>query len=82
MRASVVSKFTVERDLSRCTQCQTCVTECAFDANYYDALDGLVRTRQGNCVGCQNCMIYCPAKALNIVERAETARRRSSSARR
>ncbi len=76
MRTSVLSKFTVERDSSRCTQCQTCVTECAFDTNYYDALDGLVKSRQGNCAGCQNCMIYCPAKALNIVERAASTKRK------
>lgn len=76
MRTSVLSKFAVERDSSRCTQCQTCVTECAFDTNYYDALDGVVKSRHGNCVGCQNCMIYCPAKALSIVERAASRKRK------
>ncbi len=80
MRTSVLSKFTVERDLSRCTQCQTCVNECAFDANYFDALDGVVRTRQGNCAGCQNCMIYCPAKALRVIERGASAKRRGNAA--
>jgi Fe-S-cluster-containing hydrogenase component 2 len=75
MRKSVLSKFTVQRDTSRCTQCQTCVTECAFNTKYYDSLEGAVKSRQGNCVGCQNCMIYCPAEALNIVERAVSPRR-------
>lgn len=78
MRTSVLSRFVVQRDLSRCTQCQTCVRECGFEANYYDALEGVVRTRQGNCVGCQNCMIYCPAKALNVVERMAAKRRRTA----
>ncbi|MDM7999241.1 MAG: 4Fe-4S binding protein [Dehalococcoidia bacterium] len=77
--ASVISKFAVERDLSRCTQCQTCVKECGFEANYYDALSGVVRTRQGSCVGCQNCMIYCPAKAISLVERAASTRRRRAN---
>lgn len=81
MRTSVLSRFIVERDLWRCTQCRTCVNECAFEVNYYDALDGVVKSRQGNCVGCQNCMIYCPAKALNIVERTESARRKGTSIR-
>ncbi|MBN2099753.1 MAG: hypothetical protein JW753_09170 [Dehalococcoidia bacterium] len=39
-----------------------------------DSLEG-VKSRHGNCVGCQKCMIYCPAKALNIVERAVSAKR-------
>jgi Fe-S-cluster-containing hydrogenase component 2 len=78
MKTCVSAKFIVKRDQSRCTQCQTCVNECAFDTNYYDALDGVVRSRQGNCVGCQNCMIYCPAKALNIVERATSTKRKRS----
>jgi Fe-S-cluster-containing dehydrogenase component len=78
MGTNVMSRFTVERDLSRCTQCQTCVSECAFETNYYDALDGVVKSRQGNCVGCQNCMIYCPAKALNIVERVASRKRKVS----
>jgi Fe-S-cluster-containing hydrogenase component 2 len=78
MKTGVLSRFTVERDQSRCTQCQTCVNECAFETNYYDALDGVVKSRQGNCVGCQNCMIYCPAKALNIVERAASTKRKGN----
>jgi len=78
MKTCVSAKFIVKRDQSRCTQCQTCVNECAFDTNYYDALDGVVRSREGNCVGCQNCMIYCPAKALNIVERAASTKRKRS----
>jgi Fe-S-cluster-containing dehydrogenase component len=81
MKTGVLSRFTVERDLSRCTQCQTCVKECAFETNYYDALHGVVKSRQGNCMGCQNCMIYCPAKALNIVEHAASRKRKVSSVR-
>jgi MinD superfamily P-loop ATPase len=82
MRTSVLPRFTVERDPSRCTQCLTCVTECAFDANYYDSLDGVVKSRQGNCAGCQNCMIYCPSKALNIVERSASTKRKGNFIRR
>lgn len=79
MKTRVLSKFRVERDLSRCTQCRTCVNECAFDANYYDALDGVVRSREINCVGCQNCMVYCPSKALSVVELTTSTKRNGRS---
>ena len=81
MKTAVTSRFTVERDPSRCTQCQTCVRECPFGANYYDALDGVVKSRRSSCTGCRNCMVYCPARALNIVERAVSTKRKVGSPR-
>jgi NAD-dependent dihydropyrimidine dehydrogenase PreA subunit len=37
MKTYLPSKFLVERDPERCIQCQVCVNQCTFDANYYDA---------------------------------------------
>ena len=60
------SKFKVVRDPERCIQCKVCVNQCSFDAQYFDAEDGVVRSREENCVGCHRCAIFCPARALTI----------------
>lgn len=81
MRTSVLSKFRVERDPSHCTQCQTYIRECAFEANWYDAVLGIVKTRQSNCAECQNCMIYSPANALSVTERGTSTKRKANPVR-
>ncbi len=45
MKTYLLSQFLVERDLERCIQCQVCVNQCTFDAQYYDAEDDEVRSR-------------------------------------
>jgi hypothetical protein len=47
------SRFLVERNQSRCMQCQVRVNQGSFDVHYHDAADDEVRSREGNCVGCQ-----------------------------
>jgi glutamate synthase domain-containing protein 2 len=59
-------KFIVERDPERCIQCQVCVDQCSFDTHYYDAEDDEVRSREGTCVGCHRCVLFCPTSALNV----------------
>jgi len=59
-------KFIVERDPERCIQCQVCVDQCSFDTHYYDAEDDEVRSREGSCVGCHRCVLFCPTNALNV----------------
>jgi len=59
-------KFIVERDPERCIQCQVCVNQCSFDTHYYDAEDDEVRSREGTCVGCHRCVLFCPTDALNV----------------
>lgn len=68
MKTHLVPKFLVKRDLDRCIQCQVCVTQCSFDAQYYDAEEGEVRSRDENCVGCHRCVVYCPTQALTIIQ--------------
>ena len=66
MKTYLPSKFIVERDAERCIQCQVCVNQCSFDTHYYDAEDDAVRSREGRCVGCHRCVVFCPANALTV----------------
>jgi glutamate synthase domain-containing protein 2 len=59
-------KFLIERDQTRCIQCQVCVNQCSFDVHYYDAEDDEVRSNEANCVGCHRCAVFCPTNAVNI----------------
>jgi len=66
MKTFIPSKFIVERDASRCIQCQVCVNQCSFDVHSYDAVDNEVMADEKNCIGCHRCVVFCPTKALNI----------------
>ena len=66
MKTYLPSKFIVERDSSRCIQCQVCVNQCTFDVYGYDAEDDEVRSHEENCVGCHRCVVFCPTNALTI----------------
>lgn len=66
MKTYLPSKFLVERDAEKCIQCQVCINQCSFDVHYYDAEDDEVRSRDGNCVDCHRCVVFCPTNALNI----------------
>ena len=43
-----------------------CVNQCTFGTHYYDDEDDEVRSREGNCVGCHRCVLFCPTQALTI----------------
>ena len=66
MKTYMPSKFSIERDSSRCIQCQVCVNQCSFDVHYYDAVDDEVRSRERNCVACHRCVVFCPTGAATI----------------
>jgi glutamate synthase domain-containing protein 2 len=66
MKTYLPPKFIVERDSSRCIQCQVCVNQCTFDVHCYDAEDDEVRSHEENCVGCHRCVVFCPTNALTI----------------
>jgi glutamate synthase domain-containing protein 2 len=66
MKTYLPSKFLVERNASRCIQCQVCVNQCSFNANYYDAEEDEVKSREENCVACHRCVVFCPTNALSI----------------
>jgi glutamate synthase domain-containing protein 2 len=66
MKTYLPPKFLIERDQTRCIQCQVCCNQCSFDVHYYDAEDVEVRSHEENCVGCHRCAIFCPTNAVNI----------------
>lgn len=66
MKTLLTSKFAVIRDPEKCIQCQVCVNQCSFNANYFDAEENEVKTRNENCVDCQRCVVYCPTRAITI----------------
>ncbi|MDR9459662.1 MAG: glutamate synthase-related protein [Dehalococcoidia bacterium] len=66
MKTYLAPKFIVERDQEHCIQCEVCVNQCSFDTHYYDADDSEVKSREGTCVGCHRCVLFCPTQAINI----------------
>ncbi|MEA3442869.1 MAG: glutamate synthase-related protein [Chloroflexota bacterium] len=66
MKTYLLPRFIVERDASRCIQCQVCVNQCTFDVHHYDAEDDEVISHEENCVGCHRCMVFCPTGALTV----------------
>jgi glutamate synthase domain-containing protein 2 len=74
MKTYIAPKFIIKRDPERCIQCKVCVNQCSFDANYYDAEDDEVRSREENCVGCHRCEVFCPTQALTIMRNPQEYR--------
>jgi len=66
MKTYLAPRFLIQRDAERCIQCQVCVNQCSFDANYYDDEDDKVISHEENCVGCHRCVLFCPTQALTI----------------
>ncbi len=66
MKSYLPSVYVVERDPNRCIQCKVCVNQCTFDANYFDEEEGVVKSREENCVGCHRCVAFCPTNALTV----------------
>ena len=66
MKTYLSPRFLIQRDAERCIQCQVCVNQCSFDANYYDDEDDKVISHEENCVGCHRCVLFCPTQALTI----------------
>ncbi len=68
MKTYIAPKFKIIRDPEKCIQCQVCVNQCSFDAQYYDREDDEVKGRDENCVACHRCVLLCPTQALTITE--------------
>ena len=66
MKTFVSPKFKINRDEDRCIQCQVCVNQCSFGANYYDEEEDKVKSREEFCTGCHRCEVFCPTNALRV----------------
>src|SRR5271157_5259657 len=58
--------FKVVRDQDRCIKCQGCVTQCSYDANFWDKDRQKIDSIHSKCVGCHRCEAYCPTDAISI----------------
>ncbi len=61
--------FILERDDNLCIRCLACVTQCSFDANFFDKKRNFIYTLQKSCVGCNRCVAYCPTEAIVVRNR-------------
>lgn len=68
MKSLIPPKFKIIRDESRCINCQVCINQCSFDAQYYDEVEDKVKGIDANCVGCHRCVAFCPTNALTIIK--------------
>ncbi|MFC2040457.1 glutamate synthase-related protein [Chloroflexota bacterium] len=78
MKSFLSPRFLLERDESRCIQCQVCVNQCSFKANYYDEEDDKVKTVPDLCTGCQRCVTFCPTDAMSVRRNPTEFREHSS----
>jgi len=58
--------FIVDRDQDRCIQCQVCVNQCPYEANFYRALDDTVVSDHALCTGCHRCEALCPTGCITV----------------
>lgn len=62
----MLSEFIVERREDRCIRCRVCERQCANGVHHYDPELNRFFTAEKECVGCQRCVMLCPADALCV----------------
>jgi len=62
----IFSDFQVERVQEECIKCKACVSQCSFDANYFDEQRDLVLSDNSKCVGCHRCEAFCPTDCITV----------------
>jgi len=73
-RSLVPPAFFVERVTTRCIKCGVCVRQCGFSVHAQAEPYGEVVSTEENCVGCQRCVVFCPTRALRIMENVHSVR--------
>ncbi len=64
----VQSDFVVDRDESRCIQCEVCARQCANEVHELDADIMEMFSESELCVGCHRCVSLCPTNAVSVRE--------------
>ncbi|HWJ02701.1 MAG TPA: glutamate synthase-related protein [Verrucomicrobiae bacterium] len=62
-----VPEFLIERNRDRCIDCKVCVTQCANECHTFDEEESRVVSDEAGCVNCQRCVVFCPTRALSVV---------------
>ena len=62
-----VTKTETGYSLNACTQCGDCMPLCPVEALTRDKM-GVVRLNNKSCVGCLNCVGFCPTLSMFIAE--------------
>ncbi|MHA1247180.1 MAG: 4Fe-4S binding protein [Candidatus Thorarchaeota archaeon] len=62
-------EYVAKLDLSKCTGCRTCTTQCQFGAISFNASMGHPFIDQWKCFGCGLCAQACPEGAIQMVDR-------------
>ncbi len=62
-----VPEFLIERKKERCIDCKVCITQCANECHSFDIDEGRVVSDETACVNCQRCVVFCPTRALSVV---------------
>ncbi|MEM4246588.1 MAG: glutamate synthase-related protein [Candidatus Bathyarchaeia archaeon] len=74
MKSYRLPEFLVKRDMDKCIRCKVCVNQCTYETHLYDEGDDVIRSIDGNCVGCLRCATFCPTQAISIVPNPMLAR--------
>lgn len=66
MKSYLLPEFKIDREEERCIRCRVCERQCAFETQRYDGELERMFSDAEKCVGCQRCVIFCPANALSV----------------
>lgn len=66
MKSYLLPEYIVERDHDRCIRCKVCITQCTYEAHYYDEEEDMILSKDENCTNCQRCVVFCPTHAITI----------------
>ncbi len=62
--AVLMDPFIAQVNESLCSDCQTCLTVCPYDAIHRIEADGVARVDEALCTGCGTCHAACPSAAI------------------
>jgi Na+-translocating ferredoxin:NAD+ oxidoreductase subunit B len=61
----IESSYQAQKDMDKCTACETCLERCPMDAIVKDEEN--IKVDLARCIGCGVCIPTCPEKAISLV---------------